>query len=109
MQYLENDESPSLETLFSLKGKTALVIGGAGFLGKEISETLAELGANLIISSRGKEKIEAMAERLSRKFPEIAVKAIYVDITDEKSIDELAEQIYAQHPDGLDILVNSGW
>ena len=37
--------SKSLQQLLSLKGKTAVVTGGAGYLGTAISETLAELGA----------------------------------------------------------------
>jgi len=36
----------SLRELLSLKDKTAVVTGGAGYLGTAISETFAELGAN---------------------------------------------------------------
>ena len=46
--------SKSLQQLLSLKGKTAIVTGGAGYLGTAISETLAELGANLVLASRDK-------------------------------------------------------
>ena len=48
--------STSLQQLLSLKGKTAIVTGGAGYLGTAISETLAELGANLVLASRDKAK-----------------------------------------------------
>ena len=41
-----------LKNLFSLQGKTALVAGGAGLLGGEIADALAEQGANLVIASR---------------------------------------------------------
>ena len=40
----------SLEKLFNLKGKTALVVGGAGLLGSQISAALAEQGANIVIA-----------------------------------------------------------
>ena len=35
--------SKSLQELLSLKGKTAVITGGAGYLGTAMSETLAEL------------------------------------------------------------------
>ncbi len=55
--------SKSLQQLLSLKGKTAVVTGGAGYLGTAISETLAELGANLVLASRDKAKCEKKAAR----------------------------------------------
>ena len=41
-----------LNNLFSLKNKRVLIIGGAGYLGGAMSETFAELGAEIIIASR---------------------------------------------------------
>ena len=55
----------SLQQLFSLKGKTAVVTGGAGYLGTAISETLAELGANLVIASRDQAKCEKKCEEIA--------------------------------------------
>jgi NAD(P)-dependent dehydrogenase (short-subunit alcohol dehydrogenase family) len=109
MQSLDSDDNPTLESLFSLKGKVALVIGGAGLLGKEITTAFAELGANLIIASRDLEKNQVFASILRNKFSEIEVSALQVDITDEKSVERLIEFINLQFPEGLDILVNSGW
>jgi gluconate 5-dehydrogenase len=56
----------SLQQLLSLKGKTAVVTGGAGYLGTAISETLAELGANLILASRDQEKCQKECDELLR-------------------------------------------
>ena len=58
--------SKSLQQMLSLKGKTAVVTGGAGYLGTAISETLAELGANLVLASRDKEKCEKKCEEIVR-------------------------------------------
>ena len=41
---------------FSLKKKTALVIGGAGYLGFEMSKALCLMGAKVIIASRNEKK-----------------------------------------------------
>ena len=54
----------SLQQLFSLKGKTAVVTGGAGYLGTAMCETLAELGANLVIASRDQAKCEKKCEEI---------------------------------------------
>ena len=59
--------SKSLQQLLSLKGKTAIVTGGAGYLGTAISETLAELGANLILASRDKAKCERKCAELEEQ------------------------------------------
>ena len=54
----------TLGQLFDLHGKTALVLGGAGYLGKAASETLAELGTNVVVASRDLEKCEQVKSSL---------------------------------------------
>ena len=109
MQSLEPGESPSLESLFSLKDKVALVIGGAGLLGKEISAALAELGATVIVASRNGKNNADFAGLLSQQFINSVVKSFEVDITNNESVRELMSQVDRIAPDGLDILVNCGW
>ena len=58
----------SVMELFSLRGKVALVTGGAGHLGSAISEALAEAGANLVIASRDEGKCRRLAEQLADRF-----------------------------------------
>ena len=55
--------SKTLKEMQSLKGKTAVVTGGAGYLGTAISETLAEFGANLVLASRDLAKCKRSARR----------------------------------------------
>lgn len=109
MQSSRYVENPTLESLFSLEGKVALVIGGAGLLGKEISAALAELGANIIIASRNLKNNEDFSEQLSKRFSNIEVKSFEVDITDDVSLRKLMREIDKIWPEGLDILVNCGW
>ena len=47
-----------------IKNKTALVTGGCNGIGESISIELAEEGVNLIVTSRSKEPIEKLKEKL---------------------------------------------
>ncbi len=97
----------TVKDLFSLKGKVAFVPGGAGYLGQAICETLAELGANIYIASRDKDKCDRFAVELSEKF---GVEAIggSLDITDVESIDINLSACVAKFG-RIDILVNDAW
>jgi NAD(P)-dependent dehydrogenase (short-subunit alcohol dehydrogenase family) len=99
----------SLYDLLSLKGKTAFVTGGAGYLGSEISYTLAELGANIVIASRDKEKCLLKCEEISKNVNNnIKAVGLKVDLLDKVSIEACFKSIHKQF-DAIDILVNNAW
>jgi len=52
------------ETIFSLKGKVALVTGGSRGLGKTMARILVEAGADIIISSRNAEALGTALEEI---------------------------------------------
>ena len=55
-------------SLFSLRGKTALITGGSRGLGLQIAEVLGSHGARVLISSRKAAELEtAAAHLLDRK------------------------------------------
>jgi NAD(P)-dependent dehydrogenase (short-subunit alcohol dehydrogenase family) len=60
-----NQTSPSeyLASLFSLEGKTAVVIGGTGVLGGAICDAFAGAGAYVIVSGRNEGAGDAVAQR----------------------------------------------
>jgi len=108
MEYSNPYQSPSINKLLSLNGKNALVIGGAGLLGGEMSYTLAELGANVIVASRDIDKCRAFIKQMSKKFPgSHGVQS--VDITNAESINELIYNTKEDFNSELNILINSGW
>ena len=47
-----------------LKGRVALITGGAGHIGQAFSEALAEVGASLIILDISKDACAETAERI---------------------------------------------
>lgn len=109
MPYSAPETAPSVKDLFSLDGRDALVIGGAGLLGGEISFALAELGARVILASRDRGKCLAFERKILERHPDARVAALTVDITDRNSIRQLMDDVSAMTGGGLDILVNSGW
>ena len=48
--------SKNIFDLISLKDKISIVTGGAGHLGSAISESLAELGSDIIVVGKDNEK-----------------------------------------------------
>ncbi len=96
-----------LEELFSLKGRVALISGGAGYLGTAMCETLAELGAHVVIGSRDETKCQQLATRLQADFG-VRSAGIKMDIMDLASIEQ-ALGFTREHFGGLNILINNAW
>ena len=100
--------STSLKKLFSMKNKNVLIIGGAGYLGSEMTITLAELGAKIIIASRDKKKSLIFIKSLEKK-TKSKITFLEVDISNKNSIRNLKEKVNKVFNNGLDVLINSGW
>ena len=94
-----------MEDIFSLKGKNAVVIGGAGGLGEAIAEGLSQYGANLVVASRKLESLEKAAADIKSKTGG-EVTPMTVDVTDEKSMAKLVGDVVAKFG-VVDILVNA--
>jgi len=92
-----------LET-FSLKGKVALVTGGAGLYGRQIVQALAEAGARTYIASRNLAALEELAAEHRALGHD--VRALRLDQTDEKSIFAVRDAI-VKESGKLHILVNN--
>ena len=82
----------SYKSLFNLSGKTALVTGGAGILGKEFCRGLAEFGANIAVVDVNVENASKLAESLSKEFHVKAV-SFYCDVSDPKSVECMTSQV----------------
>jgi gluconate 5-dehydrogenase len=99
----------SLQQLLSLKGKTAIVTGGAGYLGTAISETLAELGANLVIASRDQAKCQMKCEEIVRSAGgQVKAVALELDVLKKGSAPGFIDRVHEHFPN-IDILVNNAW
>ncbi|GGF22724.1 SDR family NAD(P)-dependent oxidoreductase [Flavobacterium limi] len=83
-----------------LKGKTAIVTGGDGGLGLEITKALTSAGATVIVPSRDAEKAKQNLQGITN------VETATLNLTDPKSIDTFAENFLASGRP-LHILINN--
>lgn len=94
----------AIQGKFDLKGRTAVVTGGAGLLGAEFSRTLAEAGACVEVvdlNAKGAEKVAAGLVKAGYQ-----ARAFTVDVTDAGSVAALVKDVLREFG-RLDILVNS--
>jgi NAD(P)-dependent dehydrogenase (short-subunit alcohol dehydrogenase family) len=89
---------------FNLSGKTALVTGGSGLFGRQITEALAQAGARTFIASRQADANERFAGQCRERG--LRVMATSLDQSDEGSIEELKQRLIAE-TGRVDILVNN--
>lgn len=94
-----------LDALMSLQGRRALITGGAGHIAVAMAETLAELGANLILVDRDADRLELLAVRLRETF-DIAVDTHVCDLEDETDRQGIIDVVKGDSF-GLDVLVNN--
>ncbi len=90
--------------LFRLNGKVALITGGYGLYGRQLTEALAEAGATVITASRNLEKNEAFALSLREKGFEVYGESY--DQGDEASILALRDRLLKRFGK-IDVLVNN--
>lgn len=94
----------TVQQLFNLEGKTALVTGGSRGLGLQMAHALGEAGARIVLSSRKAQDLEQAAAEL--KAAGIAADWIAADCADEQDIHHLAAEALGRLGH-VDILVNN--
>ena len=90
---------------FSLAGKTAVVTGGAGMLGKHICQGLGESGVNIAVVDIDASKASELAESLKEKYSVSAI-GISCDIANEESVKNMKEIVISKF-EYIDILINN--
>jgi NAD(P)-dependent dehydrogenase (short-subunit alcohol dehydrogenase family) len=94
----------SVRELFDLSGRVAIITGGSVGLGRQMAEALAEMGANLVLCARKKERCVQAAEDLQK----LGVRALALgcDVRNQAEIQNVVDATLAQFG-RIDILINN--
>jgi gluconate 5-dehydrogenase len=93
-------------TMFSLKGRVALVTGSSRGLGFAMAEALGKAGAKIVLNGRDKAALDERAKTLKAGGIDTTIAAF--DVTDEKAVVDSIAKIGRDHG-SLDILIaNAG-
>src|ERR1019366_6816659 len=101
---MSSDPATNARKLFDLSGRVAVISGGSIGLGRQMAEGLAEMGANLVLCARKKERCEQAAAEL--KALGITTLALGCDVTSPASIQEVVN-VTAARFGRIDILINN--
>src|SRR5271167_328609 len=90
--------------LFDLTGRVAIVTGGSVGLGRQMAQGLAEMGANVVLCARKKERCIGAAEELKK----LGIKTLAVgcDVKNPASVKEVIDATVAEFG-RIDVLINN--
>jgi NAD(P)-dependent dehydrogenase (short-subunit alcohol dehydrogenase family) len=94
----------SVKELFDLSGRAAIITGGSIGLGRQMAEALAEMGCNLVLCARKKERCEETAHDMEK----LGVRALACacDVKDQASVQQMVDAAISRFG-RLDILINN--
>lgn len=89
-----------------MEGKTVLVTGSTGGIGKETARRLAGLGADVILVGRDKHRADAAVGDIRHSSGNEKVTAITADMSRLRDVHRLAQEVGAR-TGGVDVLINN--
>jgi NAD(P)-dependent dehydrogenase (short-subunit alcohol dehydrogenase family) len=95
----------SISSLMSLKGRRALITGAGGHLGREFANTLADLGADLVLVDHPNSILDAISKNIRDSYG-VAVQTFGCDFEFKSQRDELIIKLKREIGE-LNILVNN--
>lgn len=94
------------ENTKSLKGKTVVITGSTGGLGKAIVKHLTSFGANFILCNRDIKKSEAQKQEILGNSPNSVVKILSLDLSNFESVNDTLKVLEKEKFDFF--ILNSG-
>ena len=96
---------PTIEKLIGLNGRSALITGAAGGLGRVMAATLAELGADIILVDLPNTEISGLIASLSERF-KVNIEFISCDLEQEVQRAKLVSEVKERNKP-LNVLINN--
>ena len=90
--------------LFDLSGKTAILTGGAGGIGRALALGMAKCGADIVVADLHPDSFKETADDIKALGRQVTI--LTVDVTEERSVSDMVEKALEMF-DHLDILVNA--
>ena len=85
------------------KNKTALITGASSGLGLEASKELAALGFDVIMTARGKDRLEKASEEIAKQNPQSKITSQVLDVANFDEVRSFASTF----SDPIDVLMNN--
>ncbi|HIO72601.1 MAG TPA: SDR family oxidoreductase, partial [Flavobacteriales bacterium] len=80
------------------KGRTAVITGGAGILGKHFSEGLASCGSHVVVVDLNEKEGEMLAADLTRRYGQQCI-SIACDVSEPASVNSMVDEVVKQFGD----------
>ena len=93
-----------MRNFLDFKGKTALVTGATGALGKGVAQGLAQCGAKVVVTDQKQEAVDAAVAEFTAAGYDAA--GLAADVTDEEQVKAVVAFAAARFDNVIDILVN---
>jgi NAD(P)-dependent dehydrogenase (short-subunit alcohol dehydrogenase family) len=89
-----------------MKGKTVIITGASSGIGRATATSLANMGANLLLVSDNEDALKQTSESISRLTGNRQIEYYVADLTSQKAIINLANEIKNNHG-SIDVLINN--
>lgn len=94
----------SVKAQYDLGGRVCVITGGAGFLGRQFAEAVAEMGAYPVLLDLVEDAVQSAASDIRGRWQRCD--GVQADITDAASLQTAADKIVSDHG-RIDILINN--
>ena len=92
----------TINNLFDLTGKVAVITGAGGILGPKHAEAIIEYGGVAVLTDSHEDRAAAKAKILNEKYGEGSALSFYMDVTKKDTIEKVAASLKK-----VDILINN--
>jgi len=100
------DTGMGLTSRFSMVGRTALITGSAGMLGRQHAAALLEVGALVVLTDIDVDGLEVARDDLEESFDSTGIRTMPMDVTQIESIGKVAEELDSEGV-RVDALINN--